>query len=148
MKTAEVDKKVFVFIKEYGIKDVSCAALSEAAEYFEDFELFFQIKTILDANLSAVSPSVSYDTENHLINVVCIPPDGTRYALMCDKSSIKESWDTLAQSLTGMSDETYKLCLENGYKVGCTVMLVGDDAPDIFLFAALNGTEYCNITRE
>lgn len=119
-----------------------------SAENFEDSGLYFQIKTILDANLSTVSPSVSYDAENHLINVVCIPPSGTRYALMRDKSSIKESWDTLTQSLTGMSDETYKLCLENGYKVGCIVMLVGDDDPDICLFAALNGTQYCNIGKE
>lgn len=116
-----------------------------SGEDFENSELYFQIKTILGANLSAVSPDISYDAENHLINVVCIPPAGTHLALTRNKSAIKENWDTLTESLTGMSDETYKLCLENGYKIGCTVMLIGDDAPDVCLFAALNGMEYCNI---
>lgn len=85
---------------------------------FGDSELYFRIKTILEANLSTVSPNVSYDAENCLINVVCVPPDGTHYAIMKDKSSIEEGWNGLCDNLTSMSDETYKLCLENGYKVG------------------------------
>lgn len=114
---------------------------------FGGSELFLQIKTILEANLSNLSPSVLYDTENHMINVVCVPPAGTHIALLRDKSSIQESWDTLTDSLTGMSDETYKLCLTSGYKVGCMVMLVGDDDPDVCLYASLNGLEYCNIGK-
>lgn len=117
------------------------------ADGFEDSELFSQIKMILGANLSTVDPEINYDTENHLINVVCVPPKGTHNALVFNKSLIEEDWNTLCDSLTGMSDSTYKLCLENGYKVGCTVMLVGDDDPDVCLFAAMNGMVYCDIGK-
>lgn len=114
---------------------------------FESTELYFQIKTVLEANLSTLSPDVSYDAENHLINAVCIPPAGTHAALSQNRAEIKEGWDSLTASLIGMSDETYKLCLEKGYRIGCTVMLVGDDDTAICLFAAMNGTEYCNIGK-
>ena len=116
-----------------------------SADDFGDTELYSTIKMMAEANLSTISPTVTYDAENHLIDIVCIPPDGTYYALMNDKAEIQKGWNDLCDNLNGVSDETYKLCLSQGYKVGCKVMLVGDSDPDVCLFAAMNGMVYCNI---
>lgn len=128
-----------------GETEEQAEAVTSPEDDFENTELFFQIKTILEANLSSVSPSVSYDVVNHLLNIVCVPPEGTHYSLVNNKAPIQESWDSLTSSLTAMTEETYKLCHESGYKVGCTIMIVGDDDPDLCLYAAMNGLEYCNI---
>lgn len=116
-----------------------------SADDFGDTELYSTIKMMAEANLSTISPTITYDAENHLIDIVCIPPDGTYYALMNARDAIQDSWDSLCDNLNGVSDETYKLCLSQGYKVGCKVMLVGDSDPDVCLFAAMNGSVYCNL---
>ncbi len=111
---------------------------------FEESGLIDSIEKVLSESLQLES-EVSYDSESKLVNIAVTAPAGMANALSVDKTAVAEDWTALSDSLAEISEATYILCLENGYKVGCTIMLFSDVNPDNIFFAALNGESFYNV---
>lgn len=111
---------------------------------FESSGLIEPITSILRTSFS-LETNVSYDAENNLINISVTAPKGTANAIVMNKAAIAEDWAVFRDSIVEISESTYILCLENGYKVGCTIMVFSDANPKNIFLSALNGKIFYDV---
>ena len=111
-----------------------------AIENFDESETFRQMVNIIHNSFSEFSPSVQYDKENALVNIIVIAGEGTTDSLEGKTQGALASWRIIVNSLSGLSKSGYEILSSEKTKIGCTVMMLSDENPDTVLFAALNGS--------
>lgn len=115
---------------------------------FGSSELFQEMKNILEDTMGDYSPSITYDRENALVNVMIVAPDGSASALVTNKYAVESAWNSLTESLTEVSLSGYDLLSGSGLDIGCSVIVLSDVNPDKVLFGAVNGLEVYDIFDE
>ena len=119
-----------------------------AGSTFESSECYKIIKSTIETSFDALSPHISYNDQEGLIQVLFAAPDGAANAMVMNKNAIRSDWKDLCDNLNAVSQAAYEACISEGYKVGCTVMILSDANPDNVLFATLNGEVFYNAIDE
>lgn len=115
---------------------------------FGQSKRFQQIKDIIEDSMADFSPTITYDPERALVNVIVVAPDGSARALVTNKYAVEAAWNSLTESLITLSSTGYDLVSGTGLDIGCGVMLLSDANPDNILFGAVNGLEVYDIFDE
>lgn len=129
-------------------KSISVQSETITIENFGESEMFRQMTDIIYDSFSAFSPSINYDKDNALVNVIVTASDGTVDALEGNTLNALDAWEIMVSSLSELSKSGYELLSDEGLQIGCTVMLLSDKDPENALFAALNGVVVYNVMQE
>ena len=102
-------------------------------------DIYRVLANALEESLHDQNPSISFDSENNMMNIVLIAPPGTAAALQQNPDGIRTDWDNYTEALLGITKAGYQAFADEGHHIAVTVMVLNDSDPELALFAAMNG---------